>query len=107
MAMRTANYSDLRKNLKHYLDQVIEDTDRLIIPRNGGDGVIMMSLREYNSIAETEYLMSSPAMMKAIREAEQDSAEGRFKRFETLEEMNSYLDKREKEIAKNRDNVQG
>ncbi len=99
--MRTANFTDLRKNLKQYLDQVIEDSDRLIVPRSGGKGVVMMSLDEYNSLAETEYLMSSKAMMKAIREAEQEIADGHYTRFETIEEMNKYFDDFEREHSNN------
>ena len=33
--MRTANYSDLRQNLKTYIDSVIEDSDTVIINRGG------------------------------------------------------------------------
>ena len=57
--MRTANYSDLRQNLKTYIDSVIEDSDTVIINRGGGAGVVLMSLDEYNSIKETEYFNKS------------------------------------------------
>lgn len=63
--MRTATYSDLRQNLKSYIDSVIEDYDTVIINRGGGTGVVLMSLDEYNSIKETEYLMESPRNRKA------------------------------------------
>ncbi|MDR1171337.1 MAG: type II toxin-antitoxin system Phd/YefM family antitoxin, partial [Bacteroidales bacterium] len=33
--MRTANYTDLRNNLKGYIDSVIEDSDTVIINRGG------------------------------------------------------------------------
>jgi antitoxin YefM len=95
--MKTANFTEFRKNLKHYLDQVVEGSERLIVPRSGGKGVVVMSLDEYNSLVETEYLMSSKAMMKAIREAEKEIAEGSFTRFETGEDMNKYFDNLEKE----------
>ncbi len=90
--MRTANFTDLRKNLKQYLDQVIEDSDRLIVPRSGGKGVVMMSLDEYNSLVETEYLMSSKAMMKAIREAEEEIKREEYITINGPEEMQRYLD---------------
>ena len=70
--MRTANYSDLRQNLKTYIDSVIEDSDTVIINRGGGAGVVLMSLDEYNSIKETEYLMKSPENVKRIKAAEQE-----------------------------------
>ena len=61
--MRTANYSELRNNLKHYLDGVINDSEPLLVHRPGNESVVVMSLDEYNSIKETEYIMKSPAMI--------------------------------------------
>ena len=77
--MRTANYSDLRQNLKTYIDSVIEDSDTVIINRGGGAGVVLMSLDEYNSIKETEYLMKSPENEKRIKAAEQEIRDGKGK----------------------------
>ena len=74
--MRTANYSDLRQNLKTYIDSVIEDSDTVIINRGGG---VLMSLDEYNSIKETEYLMKSPENVKRIKAAEQEIRDGKGK----------------------------
>ena len=54
--MRTANYSELRNKLKHYLDGVINDSEPLLVHRPGNESVVVMSLDEYNSIKETESL---------------------------------------------------
>lgn len=70
--MRTANYSELRNNLKSYLDGVINDSEPLLVHRVGNDSVVVISLEEYNSIKETEYIMKSPAMMDIIRKGEKD-----------------------------------
>ena len=75
--MRTANYTDLRKNLKGYLDSVIDDSETVIINREGNEAVVMISLEEYNAIKETAYLMQSPEMMKAIRQGVSDVEAGR------------------------------
>lgn len=37
----------------------------------------MISLDEYNSIKETEYIMSSPETMAAIRQGEEDIKNGK------------------------------
>jgi antitoxin YefM len=68
--MRTANYTDLRSNLKSYLDSVVNNYEPLIIHRPENTSVVIISLDEYNSIKETEYLTSSPEMMKRLRNAE-------------------------------------
>ncbi len=74
--MRTANYTEYRKNLKHYLDGVINDNEPLIVHRAGTESVVVISLEDYNAMKETEYIMKSPAMMDAIRKGEQDIKNG-------------------------------
>lgn len=54
------NYSELRRQLKSNLDMVCEDHETLIVHCPGGKSVVLMSLDEYNSQKEKEYLMSSP-----------------------------------------------
>lgn len=80
--MRTANYSDLRNNLKSYLDGVINDSEPLIVHRSGNDSVVVISLDEYNSIKETEYIMKSPAMMDIIRSGEKERQDGKCVEFD-------------------------
>ena len=73
--MRTVSYTDLRANLKSYIDAVIDDYDTVVI-RGNGKGVVMISLDEYNSLKETEYIMSSPETMEAIHKGEEDIKNG-------------------------------
>lgn len=74
--MKTANYSELRKNLKSYLDGVINDSEPLLVHRSGNESVVVISLDEYNSIKETEYIMKSSVMMDIIREGEDEIKRG-------------------------------
>ena len=91
--MRTTNFTDLRNNLKKYLDAVINDYDTVIINRDGGTGAVLISLDEYNAIKETEYIMSSPAMMEAIREGERDIKAGRFVSQQDGESISDFLNR--------------
>ena len=75
--MRTANYTELRNNLTSYLDGVVNDSEPLLVHRAGNESVVIISLDEYNSIKETEYIMRSPAMMEVIREGEKEMKEGK------------------------------
>lgn len=70
--MRITNYSELRNNLKSYLDGVINDSEPLIVHRSGNESVVVISLEEYNSIKETEYIMKSPVLMDAIRKGDEE-----------------------------------
>ena len=75
--MRTANYTEFRTNLKSYIDSVVNDCDTIIINRGNDTGAVLISLDEYNSLKETEYIMSSAQVMQDIRRGERDLAEGR------------------------------
>lgn len=74
--MKTTSYTDLKANLKSYIDAVIDDYDTVVVNHGNGKGVVMISLDEYNSLKETEYLMSSPNTMKAIHKGEEDIKNG-------------------------------
>lgn len=56
--MKTANYTDFRSNLKGYMDAVIDDCETVIINRGKDTGVVLISLDEYNSLKETEYVLA-------------------------------------------------
>lgn len=75
--MRTANFTDLRGNLKGYIDSVIDDCDTVIVNRGNGSGVVLISLEEYNSLKETEYIMSSAKTMDDIRQGEEELKAGK------------------------------
>lgn len=75
--MRTANYTELRKNLKVHMEAVINDNDALVVDRGNNTGVVMISLAEYNSIKETEYIMSSDAVLNDIRNSLAEIADGK------------------------------
>ena len=77
--MQTANYTDLRKNLKVYLDGVVNNSEPLIVSRPSNASVVVIPLEEYNAIKETEYIMSSATMMRRIREAQEEMHEGKGK----------------------------
>ncbi len=89
--MQIANFTDLRKNLKSYLDSVINDSDTVIINRDGTTGVVIMSLDEYNSLKETEHIMASTETVRRIREGRESIAEGHGKRIKSTEELSDFV----------------
>lgn len=68
------NYSDARRNLKGVMDRVVADMTEVVVTRQKGEAVVMVSLNEWNSITETLHLLSSPTnaarLLTAIRELE-------------------------------------
>jgi len=75
--MRTSNYTDFRKNLKKHLDAVIIDNDPLIINRSDNSAVVVLSLEEYESILETEYILASPGTVSDIKKSRKEIKEGK------------------------------
>ena len=59
--MEAVSYSDLRKNLKKYMDDVYSGHYPLIITRKNDENVVMLSLDEFNALQETHYLLATEA----------------------------------------------
>jgi len=57
--MKAANFTEFRTKLKQYLDDVENNNEILIIKRGAGNGAVLISLDEFNSILETVHLLSS------------------------------------------------
>lgn len=57
--MDVLTYTDARKNLKSVMDRVVGDCSQVVVTRRNGEPVVMLSLAEWNSIEETNYLISN------------------------------------------------
>ena len=77
--MITTTYTDFRKNLKGFLDRVTDDADSVIINRPEGKAIVIISMEEYESLKETQYILSSRKMREIIRKGEADIREGNYK----------------------------
>lgn len=64
--MLTTSISDFRKDIKKYLDRVTENFETLIINRGKDNGVVVMSLAEYNSLTATQHELSSKINEKRL-----------------------------------------
>ena len=68
--MRATTYTELRRNLASELDRVTEDHEPVIVTRGRGKSpVVLISVEDFGSFAETEYLLRSPENAKRLREA--------------------------------------
>ena len=84
--MRVVNYSELRKNLKGYLDGVHRDRQPLVVTRRNNEHVVMISIDEYRSFAETEYLLSEEANARHLRDSLRAARSGGARRRELNED---------------------
>ena len=77
--MDAITYTDLRQNLKSYMDKVINDNDPLIITRKNSENVVLMAVAEYNSLIETNYLLSNEANAEHLKKSINQHKSGKLK----------------------------
>lgn len=82
----TITYSDLRENLKTYLDKVCDRHSPILVKRRSGDNVVFISEEDYSSLEETAYLMRSPQNMKRLTSALKRKKNER-KRYKSIKEL--------------------
>lgn len=68
--MKAITISNLRSRISYFFNLVTTSSEVLIIPRtNTDDAVVILSLKEYNALTETNYLMSSEANRQRLLES--------------------------------------
>lgn len=77
--MRTTSYSELRRNLAAMLDSVTDDHSPVLITRERGKpAAVLLSVEDFASYEETQYLLRNPRNAERLLEAvaELDAGKG-------------------------------
>lgn len=75
--MLAVNYTNLRDNMKAYMDKVTEDYETMIVTRKNNKNVVMISEEAYNNLLENAYLMSNKANYDWLMESKAQLENGK------------------------------
>jgi antitoxin YefM len=83
--MKIASTSNFRKNIKRFVDEIDQDQEPLVITRSDNVSVVVLPLSTYNSYAETDYLLRSPANAKRLRRSLKQARLGKVEEHQLIE----------------------
>lgn len=83
--MLAVNYTNLRENMKTYMDKVTDDYETMIITRKDNRNVVMMSEESYNNLMENIYVMGNKANYDWLMESKKQLERGGFSIHELIE----------------------
>ncbi len=84
--MNIVTFSELRTNLKEIMDNSADQHEPTIIRRQGGEHMILISLRNYESLKETAYLLGTESNAAHLRKSLASLRAGKAKKRKLAEE---------------------
>lgn len=83
--MLAVNYTNLRENMKTYMDMVTDDYETMIVTRKDNKNVVMISEETYNNLMENAYLMGNKANYDWLMESKAQLEKGKFSAHNLIE----------------------
>lgn len=83
--MQVVSMTEARNNFKAIFDAVFLNNEEVIIHRKGRENVVVIPFDEYNSMKETNYLLSSPKNREILMRSLKDAREGKTFEKELIE----------------------
>lgn len=84
--MIAINYTTVRQNFKEYCDKATKDFETIIITRERGENVVMLSESEYNNLLENLYVRSNPKQYNELLQSIDQLKKGRGKKRDLIDE---------------------
>ena len=80
--MIAVNYSTARQNFREYCDKTVNDFETIIITRERGENVVLISETDYNNMLENLYVRSDPKDYTELLESIRQLKNGKGKKRE-------------------------
>lgn len=69
--------ADVKNRLSEVVDRLEREHGRVVITKHGRPAVVMLSVEDLESLEESLEILSNPALLAEIREAEDEVARGK------------------------------
>lgn len=76
--MLAVNYSNLRDNMKAYMDKITDDYETMVVTRKNNKNIVMLSEETYNNLMENVYVMGNKANYDWIMESKAQLESGKI-----------------------------
>ena len=83
--MLAVNYTNLRDNMKTYMDKVTDDYETMIVTRKNNKNVVMMSEEAYNNLMENIHVMGNKTNYDWLMESKTQLENGNFSSHTLIE----------------------
>ncbi len=84
--MLAVNYTNLRDNMKLYMDKVTEDYEIMIVTRKNNKNVVMISEEAYNNLMENIYVMGNKSNYDWLMQSKAQLEGGKASEHSLIEE---------------------
>lgn len=74
--MLAVNFTNLRENMKTYMDKVSDDYETMIVTRKNNKNIVMISEEAYNNLLENAYIMGNKANYDWLMESKEQLDKG-------------------------------
>lgn len=74
--MLAVNYTNLRDNMKAYMDKVTDDYETMIVTRKDNKNVVMISEEAYNNLMENVHVMGNKSNYDWLMESKEQLERG-------------------------------
>ncbi len=85
ITMTIISSTEFRKDIARYLRTTHENIDPLIVTTQNQEPVVIIPLKEWESIVETQYLKASPANKKRLDKSIKDIQQGKYSTHKLME----------------------